>query len=53
VTDTGTPPASAPPASKTPSGSGAQPGMRLNWPDDGTIGTSGFHSAPARHGTPQ
>ncbi|RAV04790.1 serine/threonine protein kinase, partial [Mycobacterium colombiense] len=52
VTDTGTPPASAP-ASKTPSGSGAQPGMRLNWPDDGTIGTSGFTNVPARHGTPQ
>lgn len=52
VTDTGTPPASAP-ASKTPSGSGAQPGMRLNWPDDGTIGASGFTNVPARHGTPQ
>ncbi|OSC31699.1 serine/threonine protein kinase [Mycobacterium vulneris] len=54
VTDTGTPPASAPPpASKTPSGSGARPEMRLDWPDDGTIGTSGFHNVPARHGTHQ
>jgi eukaryotic-like serine/threonine-protein kinase len=53
VTDTGTPPASAPPPTKTPSGAGARPEMRLNWPDDGTIGTSGFHNLPARHGTPQ
>lgn len=54
VTDTGTPPASAPPSpSKTPSGSGARPEMRLDWPDDGTIGASGFHNVPARHGTHQ
>ncbi|BCZ21668.1 serine/threonine-protein kinase [Mycobacterium senriense] len=54
VTDTGTPPASAtPPPSKTPSGSAARPEMRLDWPDDGTIGTSGLHNVPARHGTHQ
>lgn len=50
VTDTGTPPASAPPSSNTPSGSAARPGMRLDWPDDGTIGMSGFRSGPPRHG---
>lgn len=50
VTDTGNPPTSAPPP-KTPSGSAAHPGMRLNWPDDGTIGMSGFRSEPPRHGT--
>lgn len=50
VTDTGTPPASAPPPSNTPSGSAAHPGMRLDWPDDGTIGMSGFRSGPPRHG---
>lgn len=50
VTDTGTPPASAPPPSNTPSGSAARPGMRLDWPDDGTIGMSGFRSGPPRHG---
>lgn len=50
VTDTGNPPTSAPPP-KTPSGSADNPGMRLNWPDDGTIGISGFRSEPPRHGT--
>jgi serine/threonine protein kinase len=50
VTDTGTPPASAPPPTNTPSGSAAQPGMRLIWPDDGTIGMSGFRNGLARHG---
>ncbi|MCA2260404.1 serine/threonine protein kinase, partial [Mycobacterium avium] len=53
VTDTGTPPASAPPPTKTPSGSGAHPGLRLDWPDDGTIGASGFRDGPARHWTSQ
>ncbi|OBF62380.1 serine/threonine protein kinase [Mycobacterium sp. 852002-51971_SCH5477799-a] len=53
VTDTGTPPASGPAPTKTPSGAGARPEMRLSWPDTGTIGTSGFHNVPARHGTPQ
>jgi serine/threonine-protein kinase len=53
VTDTGTPPTSAPPPTKTPSGAGARPEMRLIWPDDGTMGTSGIHNLPARHGTPQ
>ncbi|APD83803.1 serine/threonine-protein kinase [Mycobacterium intracellulare] len=50
VTDTGTPPASAPPPTNTPSGSA---GMRLEWPDDGTIGMSGFRGGPAGHGTSQ
>lgn len=50
VTDTGTPPASAPPPTNTPSGSA---GMRLEWPDDGTIGMSGFRDGPAGHGTSQ
>ncbi len=51
VTDTGGPPATAPPpASKTPSGSGAGPGMRLNWTDRGTIGNSGLRRRPAEHG---
>lgn len=53
VTDTGTPPASGPPPTKTPSGAGARPEMRINWPGAGTIGTSGFHNVPGRHGTPQ
>ncbi|WP_297824366.1 serine/threonine-protein kinase [Mycobacterium sp.] len=53
VTDTGTPPASAPPPSNTSSGSANHPGMRLTWPDDGTIGTAGFRHGPARHGTSQ
>jgi eukaryotic-like serine/threonine-protein kinase len=68
VTDTGTPPATAPPSpSKTPTGAG--PGLRLNWTDRGAIGNSGFQStrpqgpsrmfaptpgpSPARHKTPQ
>src|SRR5581483_7448744 len=38
VTDTGTPPASGPAPTKTPSGAGARPEMRLSWPDTGTIG---------------
>jgi eukaryotic-like serine/threonine-protein kinase len=58
VTDTGNPPASAPPPpppppSKTPNGSGARPGLRLDWPATPTIGNSGFRSGPARHGTAQ
>lgn len=52
VTDTGTPPTSAP-ATNTPSGSASHPGMRLDWPDDGTQGMSGFREAPAQHGTSQ
>jgi eukaryotic-like serine/threonine-protein kinase len=44
VTDTGTPPATAPPASKTPNG--AAPGLRLNWTDGGGIGNSGLQSRP-------
>ncbi|MGO9184504.1 MAG: serine/threonine-protein kinase [Mycobacterium sp.] len=45
VTDTGGPPASAPPpASKTPSGAG--PGRRLDWTDRGAIGNSGLQSGP-------
>jgi eukaryotic-like serine/threonine-protein kinase len=67
VTDTGTPPATAPPpTTKTPSGSA--PGLRLDWTDRPTIGNSGLHSRPpelsweiplppsassARHETPQ
>jgi len=67
VTDTGTPPATAPPpTTKTPSGSA--PGLRLNWTDRPTIGNSGLHTRPpepsweiplppsassARHETPQ
>jgi eukaryotic-like serine/threonine-protein kinase len=55
VTDTGTPPATAPPASKTPTG--AAPGLRLNWTDHGAIGNSGFQSRPpklpAPHETPR
>jgi serine/threonine-protein kinase len=53
VTDTGTPPASAPAPTNTPSGSANHPGIRLTWPDDGTIGTAGFRHGPARHGTSQ
>jgi eukaryotic-like serine/threonine-protein kinase len=68
VTDTGGPPPSGtPPASKTPSGSGAGPGLRLNWTDPGTIVNPGLQSGPAeagwvrpptsmspvRHGTPR
>jgi serine/threonine-protein kinase len=65
VTDTGTPPATAPPpATKTPTG--AAPRLRLDWTDRGTIGNSGLQSRPhgpgwvspftpstlpARHGT--
>ncbi|GFG98573.1 serine/threonine-protein kinase [Mycobacterium timonense] len=52
VTDTGTPPTSAP-ATNTPSGSASHPGMRLDWPDDGTLGMSGFREGPAQHGTSQ
>lgn len=52
VTDTGTPPTSAP-ATNTPSGSAAHPGMRLDWPDDGTLEMSGFREGPAQHGTSQ
>jgi serine/threonine-protein kinase len=52
VTDTGTPPTSAP-ATNTPSGSASHPGMRLDWPDDGTLGLSGFREGPAQHGTSQ
>jgi serine/threonine-protein kinase len=54
VTDTGNPPTSAPPPpppSKTPSGSGAGPGLRLDWPAAPTIGNSGFRGGPGRHGT--
>ena len=67
VTDTGTPPATAPPpATKTPGGSA--PRLRLDWTDRPTIGNSGLHSrppersweipltpstSPARHETPQ
>ena len=47
VTDTGTPPATAP-ASKTPSGAG--PRLRLNWTDRGIIGNSGLQSRPHGHG---
>jgi serine/threonine-protein kinase len=47
VTDTGTPPATAPPASKTPSG--AAPRLRLNWTDRGRIGNSGLQSRPHGH----
>jgi serine/threonine protein kinase len=47
VTDTGTPPATAPPASKTPSGSG--PRLRLNSTDRGSIGNSGLQSRPHGH----
>jgi serine/threonine-protein kinase len=57
VTDTGNPPTSAPPPppppSKTPSGSGARPSLRLDWPATPTIGNSGFRNGPARHGTAQ
>ncbi|TAM62951.1 serine/threonine-protein kinase [Mycobacterium sp.] len=53
VTDTGTPPASAPPPTNTPSGSATHPGVRLTWPDDGTMGTAGFRPGPARHETSQ
>ncbi len=48
VTDTGTPPATAPPASKTPSGAG--PRLRLDWTDRGSVGNSGLHSRPDGHG---
>lgn len=49
VTDTGSPPATAPPpASKTPTG--AAPGLRLNWTDRPAIGNSGLHSGPAQLG---
>lgn len=53
VTDTGTPPATAPPpASNTPSGSA--PGLRLDWPERATVGSSGLHSRPpAPHETPR
>ncbi len=66
VTDTGTPPATAPPATKTPSG--AAPRLRLNWTDRGSIGNSGLRirpdengwatpsapsASPARHGMPR
>ena len=47
VTDTGTPPATAPP-SKTPTGAG--PDMRLNWTDRGTIGNPGFQNTPPEPG---
>jgi serine/threonine-protein kinase len=68
VTDTGTPPATAPSSpSQTPNGAG--PGLGLNWTDRGGIGNSGFQRtrpqgpsrvvaptpgpSPARHETPQ
>ncbi|OBF52068.1 serine/threonine protein kinase [Mycobacterium sp. 852002-50816_SCH5313054-b] len=44
VTDTGTPPATAPPATNTPSGSA--PSLRLDWPERGGVGNSGLHSRP-------
>ncbi|OBI12744.1 serine/threonine protein kinase [Mycobacterium sp. IEC1808] len=44
VTDTGTPPATAPPASKTPSGSA--PRLRLDWTDPESSGNSGLQSRP-------
>jgi serine/threonine protein kinase len=47
VTDTGTPPATAPPASKTPSGSA--PLLRLDWTDRGSIGNSGLQTRPHGH----
>jgi eukaryotic-like serine/threonine-protein kinase len=65
VTDTGTPPATAPP-SQTPSGAG--PRLRLDGTDRGTMGNSGLRGeprvsgwavahapgpSPARHETPQ
>ncbi len=52
VTDTGNPPTSAPPPpppSKTPSGSGARPGLQLDWPAMPTIGNAGLRSDPARY----
>jgi serine/threonine protein kinase len=45
VTDTGTPPASAPPpASKTPNGSA--PGLRLNWTNGPKVSNSGLQRRP-------
>ncbi len=52
VTDTGGPPPSGPPpASKTPSGSGPGPVLRLDWTHPGTIGNSGLRNGPAESGS--